>query len=167
MELKKKTSLEKSEDVKDTLNWKLTRIQEANMPMESGIADYIALAIQNLEHEIEYIKEIEGNYKEKREEISKQIEQIKIEGANFFNDVGIVKVDGVICSSITLTKQKDSITTETSKKVFKTSLSQAEIEELLLGLGKAEIVTVIEEKTSKAIPAKLKINKRKSNVPKS
>lgn len=161
MKLIKKTSLEVSENVEDTLTWKLQKIEEAKLPTESGIADYIALAIQNLENEVDYIKSIEIDYKEQRETIKEQIEAIKVQGAKFFNDAGIVKVEGVICSSITLTKGKEEATTETTKKVFTPLISNAEIEELLIGLGKAEMKTVTETKTSKFIPQKLTVNPKK------
>jgi hypothetical protein len=157
----KKTSLEKSDNIEDTLKWKLKTIGEKNLPTESGIADYIALGIKNLEKEVEYIKSIEADYKKEREVIVKQIEAIKIDGAKFFQDAGIVKIEGVICSSITLTKQKVSETIEKVEKVFTPLITSIEIEELLLGLGKAEMKKVTTSKTSNAIPAKLAINKRK------
>ncbi|MCK4500165.1 hypothetical protein KAU11_06680 [Candidatus Babeliales bacterium] len=167
MKLIKKTSLESSEDVADTLTWKLQKIEEAKLPTESGIADYIALAIQNLNKEIEYIKSIEAEYKEQSDALKEQIEAIKVQGAKFFNDAGIVKIEGVICSSITLTKGKEIETTETIKKVFTPLISKAEIEELLIGLGKAEMKTITESKTSNFVPQKLTINSRKKNAPKS
>jgi len=154
----KKTSLENSMDIEDTLKWKLQRIEENNLPTESGIADYIALTVKNLEHEIEYIKTIEAEYAIDRKEKVQQIEAIKVEGAKFFEGAGIVKIEGIRCSSITVTKQKDAETTETTKKVFTPLISQADIEELLLGLGKAEMKTVTISKTSNFIPAKLRIN---------
>lgn len=160
MKLMKKTSLEVSEDVEDTLTWKLQKIEEAKLPTESGIADYIALAIQNLENEVEYIKSIEADYKSQKAYLNSQIEVIKVQGAKFFNDAGIVKVEGVICSSITLTKGKETETTETTKKVFTPLISKAEIEELLIGLGKAEMKTITESKTSNFVPQKLTINPR-------
>ncbi len=157
----KKTSLEVSENVEDTLIWKLQRIEEAKLPTESGIADYIALAIQNLENEVDYIKSVETDYKEQREAIKEQIEAIKVQGAKFFNDAGIVKVEGVICSSITLTKGKEEVTTETTKKVFTPLITNAEIEELLIGLGKAEMKPVTETKITNFIPQKLTVNPKK------
>lgn len=163
MLLTKKTSLQTSDDIGDTLNWKLKIIMENKMPTESGIADYISLAIENLEREIKYIESVETDYKTQKKYLSEQIKSIKIEGAEFFQNNGIIKVEGIVCSSITIVDQKDAETTTSSKKVFTPLISPAEIEELLIGLGKAEMKTISTDNTSNFIPAKLRVNKRKAD----
>ena len=155
------TNLESSNNVADTLNWKLEALAKENLPTDTGIADYIAFAVENLEKKIDYIKQIEEQIKKEKNAVKEQIERIKVEGAKFFNDNGIVKIEGVICSSITVTKGKEEEVKVETVKEFVPLISQAEIEELLIGLGKAEIRTVQKEKVQKAIPPKLRINKRK------
>lgn len=159
MKLTKKTSLEKSLDIKDTLEWKTKTIEDSGLPMESGIADYISFAVDNLESELKYIETIQDQMSEKKNSIKEQIKSIKIEGAKFLIESGIDKIEGTICSSITITSEKQEVTTETTKKVFNALISNAEIAELLIGLGKAEMRTQVTSKTSDFIPAKLRINK--------
>ncbi len=154
-------NLEASTNVADTLNWKLETLARENLPTDTGIADYIAFAIENLEKKADYIKQIEEQLKKEKNAIKEQIERIKVEGAKFFNDNGIVKIEGVICSSITVTPGREEEVKVEKVKEFVPLISQAEIEELLIGLGKAEIRTIEKEKVQKAIPPKLRINKRK------
>jgi len=160
--VKHHTSLEKSTSVEDTLNWKLVELSKENKPTDTGIADYIAFAVKNLEQQVKYIGDMEKEIKEKKKAINDQIDKIKIEGAKFFENNGIVRIDGVVCSSITVIPAKQESVKAEKVQEFIPLISQAEIEELLIGLGKAEMRTVEKEKTTKATPAKLKINKRTS-----
>lgn len=159
----KKTSLESSSDIVDTLNWKLQDINRSNVPAESAVADYIALAVDNLNKDIQYIKSVEKDYATQRKLKTKQIEEIKVKGAEFFISIGLVKLDGIKCSSITLTKGKESQTTADNKSIFYPLISELEIEELLIELGKAEMRIVTEKKITKEIPIKLRINKYNEN----
>lgn len=161
MQMTKKTSLEVSKDIKDTLDWKIKTIEAKKLPTETAIADYIALGIQNLDNKLEYIKNTKAELDKDAKTIKNQIEHIKIEGAKFLKDAGIEKLDGLICSSITLTNEKKETEEYTKKLVFTPLISQAEIEELLIGLGKAEMREVVETKTTNYIPPKLKINPRR------
>ncbi len=159
--VKHHTSLEKSNSVEDTLNWKLVELSKENKPTDTGIADYIAFAVQNLEQQVTYIGDMEKEIKEQKKAIKEQIDKIKIEGAKFFENNGIVRIDGIVCSSITVLPAKQGSVEVEKVQEFVPLVSQAEIEELLIGLGKAEMQTVEKEKTIKPTPAKLKINTRR------
>ena len=160
----KKTTLEASDDIKNTLQWKVDTLQSKGMQTGSGIADYIANAVNNIENEIDYISSMEQEYKQRKKELKEQAEKIKTVGAEFFQEMGVVKIEGINCSSITVTKGKDEKVETHNEKVFTPLISQAEIEELLIGLGKAEMQTQTIEKKSKHIPPKLRINKRQNKA---
>jgi len=164
MELIKKTSLEQSDNVADTLKWKLDIIKHDGLPVESGLADYIALATDNLERELAYLNDVKKQITDREKQLKEQSEAIKIDGAKFLKSMDVDKIEGAICSSVSVTKAKDSVSTETSKEVLSYNESDEEIAEFLISLGKAQYVTVTETKTSNAIPAKLRINKRKTSA---
>jgi len=161
MQLTKKTSLEKTDDVADTLNWKVKTITKASLPIESGLADYIAFSVDNLQNEIDYLADLKKQISDKEKDLKSQIEYIKVEGAKFLTESGIERLDGNICSSVTIIAEKEAKDTEETKKVFTPLIPNEEIEELLIGLGKAELKNITTTKTSDFIPAKLKINKQK------
>ena len=161
MNLIKKTSLEQSEDVIDTLEWKIKTIEESKLPIESGLADYIALAVDNLDNELKYISSIEKQISDKKKWLKNQIEKIKIDGAKYISSLGIEKLEGVICSSVTISNEKPAKEEEVITKEFNLLISEAEMQELLIGLGKAEMKKVTITKTTNYIPAKLRINKPK------
>lgn len=161
----KHASLETSGDVVDTLFWKLQNLKEAGLPVDTSLADYIAFSSDNLEAQLAQLKAVKQEVAQREKAIKIQLDRIKEDGATFLLDNGLDRLDGVICSSVTVTKAKESVTTITESKEFVMNISQAELEELLIGLGKAEIKTVKTEKTSNNIPAKLKINKRKVITP--
>jgi len=162
MEILKPTNLETSSDITSTLNFKLQAISKRDLPVAVTLADYIALGVKNLEKKYRYVDDVIKTYQAEKEAIKGQIERVKIDGAKFLVENGIERLDGVVCSSITVTKEKPEIIEKTEKREFVPLVSEAEIEELLLSLGKAEIRSIIVEKTSKAIPAKLRINYKKS-----
>lgn len=161
MNLIKKTSLQDTVDVIDTLKWKVQTIEEKGLPVESGLADYVDLAISNLTNELNYIKDVKAQVSEREKSIKAQIESIKVDGAVFMQSLGCDKLEGVICSSVSVTKEREASEEETSSEVFTLLITEEEMQELLLALGKAEMKTVAETKTVKALPAKLKVNKRK------
>lgn len=161
----KHASLETSVDVVDTLEWKLHSLEEAGLPIDTSLADYIAFSCDNLEGQLEQLKAVKKELADREKSIKAQLGRIKEDGATFLLENGLERLDGVICSSVTVTKARESATTTTESREFVMNISQAELEELLIGLGKAEIKTVVSEKMSNAIPAKLKINKRKVITP--
>lgn len=161
----KHTSLEVSDNIADTLSWKIEAVKADGLPIDTSLADYIALATDNIEAQLEQLKAVKGEIGQREEALKSQIEHIKVDGATFLLENGLDRLDGVICSSVTVSEAKPSKTVTTETKEFVMNISQAELEELLIGLGKAEMKTVTKEKTTKAQPAKIRINKRKVIVP--
>lgn len=157
----KHSSLETTMDVKDTLKWKMESIRDQNLPIDTSLADYIAFSVDNLEAQKAQLKAVKVELSQREKALNDQIDNIKEDGAAFLLENGLNRLDGLICSSITVSKEKESSIRTTEKKEFVINITQAELEELLIALGKAEIKTVITEKKSNYIPAKLKINKRK------
>lgn len=157
----KHSSLETATDVGNCLTWKMEAIRADNLPVDTGLADYIAFSVGNLEGQLAQLKELKKQASERENELKRQIEHIKEDGATFLLGNGIDRLDGLICSSVTVTKAKAEKTELIDKKELVINISQDELEELLIGLGKAEYKTVKEEKVTKAQPAKLKINHRK------
>lgn len=162
MKLTKPTSLESSDNIADTLTWKIKRIEDDGLPIESGLADYVALAIGSLESRIDYIKMAQAQIAAEKKAIESQIKKIKNDGAAFFQDNGIEKVEGVFCSSVSVVSERLAKETTVTGKVFTPLIAPSEIEELLIGLGKAEMKTITTTKTSNHIPAALRITKRKT-----
>ena len=161
MQLLKPTSLENTSDVKDTLQWKLKDIESNKLPAESALADYLALAIENLEKKLEYVLYSKSIFDNEAKDIKKQIDFIKVESACFLRDQGIEKLIGVRCSSVSMTKERLASSNDVDEKVFYTSMSNIEIQEFLIDLGKAEMKTVTKTEKIDFIPAKMKINKKK------
>lgn len=164
MELIKKTSLESSEDVGDTLKWKVAALTDGGLSVENGLADYVALAVGNLESRLDYIKSSQKIIADEKKAIEKQIKIIKNDGATYFAGLGMDKAEGVFCSSVSVTPEKPASTITTTEKIFTPLITQSEIEELLIGLGKAEIKKVTTTKTSNYIAPALRINKRKAQA---
>lgn len=161
----KHSSLETSSDIQDTLEWKLENLKAENLPTDTGLADYIAFSIDSLDSQLQQLKAAKGEIKQREDAIKNQIEAIKVEGATFLLENGAQKLDGAICSSISVTKAKDETVTTTKTKKVKRLIGDAAINDLLLGMGMAEMEEVEEEKKTKAQPAKIRVNKRRIVVP--
>lgn len=149
----KRTSLSHSIDVRSTLEWKMQSLQENDLPVQEGIADYIGLALDEIALKENQLKQVKQEIAERQKELSEQKESIKSGSVSFFEQYGIEKLEGNIISSITIIKAKDAGT----KKVFKTELSKKEIEDFLIesGLG------FYEEEPTEATSASIRVNKRK------
>jgi len=157
----KHTSLETSDNVGDTLSWKIEAIKADKLPIDTSLADYIAFANDNLEAQLAQLKAVKTEIGQREKALKSQIEHIKVDGATFLLENGLERLDGVICSSVTVTEAKSEKITTTETKEFVMNITQAELEELLIGLGKAEMKTVTKEKVTEEQPAKIRINKRK------
>lgn len=155
------TNLETTSDVKDTLEWKIQAIEKDNLPIDTGLADYIALSIDNLDNQLAQIKFVKSELADREKDIKAQIEAIKVDGATFLLENGLEKLGGIFCSSVSVTKEKQSEVVTTEERQLKYNIPQNEIDELLVGLGKAEYETVVVEKKTNFIPAKIRVNKRK------
>lgn len=157
LSLKKHSSLERSPDVIDTLNWKLKALEDEERPLEEGIADYIGFSLDNLKQSISSKKFYIEELKKLIGEDEVQIENIKTEGVKFLEQMGVEKLQGHIISSVTISKGKEA--QEKSKKRLKYMVPVEEIEELLIILGKAEYETVTT--MSDPIPSKLRVIPRR------
>ena len=151
------TSLESSKDVIETLNWKLSAINEAGLPAQSGIADYISLALDNLDAQVKQLDYVMSEIKARKEVIKEQKAYIQEQSAQFILDMGIDKLEGAIYSSVTITKAKEPSTKE--KRTFMLLCSKDEMEAFLVESGLA--VYEVEQVEIPAEKAKIRVNKRK------
>ena len=153
MEVIKATSLETSPNIKETLQWKIAKLTEDDKNISNGLADYIYLADYNLQMQIDQLKQLKEDIKERESSIKHQIDAIKSEGAKFLLENGIDKLEGVLASSVTVTKGKPA----GSKKVFKLLVDKSESEMYLVDAGLA----VYESVDTPAKNDTIRINKRK------
>lgn len=153
MELIRPTSLETTDNVKECLTWKIARLTEEDKNISNSLADYLYLGVNNLEQQIEQLKQLEADIKERKTAINEQITAIKQDGAIFLLENGIERLDGVLASSVTVTKGKDAST----KTKFKLLVDKKEMEAYLVDAGLAVFESVEVPGTKDT----LRINKRK------
>lgn len=162
MIIEKGTSLEIVEnDTKQTLDWKLKQLQDKNLPIESGLADYIEFGMSNIRSKIEQLT----NYKDSIiEEINnlKKFELSTSENiADWITKQGIEKLKGIQCSSITINKGSQVKEEKIKKLEFRTKLSQLDIEDFLIKNGLGEYVEVETIKITPQTKDKIKINSKR------
>ena len=162
MELVKRTSLEKVDTtIKETLNWKLEQLKSKNLPVESGLADYIAFGVENIDNDISqidnYIKQLQAEKKAKTTHKAKVLEEV----AYWLPGQGLAKINGVVVSSITITKGLEATETKSTNKVFENYLSEEETHQLLIDTGNGCLRDVETVETTKATQDKIKINKKR------
>ena len=153
MDLMKPTSLETSTDIQSTLDWKINTLIEQDKNVSNGLADYIGICLSNLDAQLSQLDEVTKEITARKSDLKAQITSIKQEAAYFLGEQGIDKLEGVLTSSVTITKGKS----ETTKKVFKLLVPKKESEEFLVdsGLAVYESVAVPETKDT------IRVNKRK------
>ncbi len=149
----KRTSLSTTDDVLNTLEYKMNSLQEQNLPLQEGLSDYIGLSLNEIEAQLLQLKSVKQEVSEREKTLKSHATQIKEDGAEFLKQYGIEKISGNIVSSITITKGKPV----GIKHVFKTGLSKKDIETIIIdaGLGYMEATETPATKDS------LRINKRK------
>lgn len=162
MELAKRTSLEKVDTtIKETLDWKLEQLKSKNLPVESGLADYIAFGVENIDNDISqidnYIKQLQAEKKAKATHKTKVLEEV----AEWLQGQGLAKINGVIVSSITINKGLEATETKSTNKVFENYLSEEETHQLLIDTGNGCLRDVETIETTKATQDKIKINKKR------
>jgi len=172
MDLIKKTSLQSvDQETKDTLNWKLEQLKAKDLPIESGLADYIAFGMEGIENDIAQLT----NYKALIESQIKQAKanqaKVKIECAEWLEGQGLDKLNGLNVSSITITKAKDASVSGkdiecylycSNGEEFDIKTADAElIESLLLASGDIESGIIYESTAINAKPAQIKVNKKR------
>ncbi len=152
-----RTSLSHTNDIIGTLEWKIKVLTDSELPVQEGLADYIGLSIEEIEMQERQLKELKAQLSAREKELKEQKQNILQDGAKFFEQYGIDRMDGNMVSSVTITKGKDA----TTKQKFVTNLTSKEKEALIYdaGFGHYEDVEV------EALKPRLKINKRKIIVP--
>lgn len=163
MNLVKKTSLQNPDmDTKETLDWKLQQLTAKNIPMESGMADYIAFGMEGIDNDIaqltNYKALIEAQIKQAKENQSK----VKIECAEWLGAQGLDKIEGLKVSSITVTKAVECTTNQTfTTKFVDTFDTEEEYQNFLIGHGKGKFVREEHSKLIPAKPAQIKVNQKR------
>lgn len=165
MQLNKQTSLEVIEnDTKETLSWKLKQLEDNNLPIESGIADYINFGLSNIDIKIYQLKNYKTLLDDEIKSLNAYKDTVKEEIAEWFNDNGIDKLKGLECSSITIAKgseAKEEIVT-TKKIVYDFSLVEyKDLEDFLIRNGFAHYEYKEEIKIIPETKDKIKINKKR------
>ncbi len=153
MELTKRTSLETTTDVNETIEWKIDTLKEKSLPVPEGIADYVSFALQNLQGQLDQLKAVKAEIKDRESALKAQTERIKTGVAEWLTDNGLDKLEGNIVSSITINKPGEA----TVKQVFKTNLTKKEQEQLIIDAG----FGYYETNEVEAKPASIRVNKRK------
>ena len=163
MKLTKHTSLETSTEITDTLQWKLDNIGDKDK--EAVLADYIALAVDNLTNKKDYLKSLGNEIRAETKRIDRQILSIKQGAGEFLLDNGIVKLSGGYVSSITVSYPKEATVTKTTTEKIVVTATKEQVNEALIALGFAEVKQIETEKAIEAKPATIRINKRKIAIP--
>ncbi len=153
MELIKPTSLETSTDINSTLDWKINSLIEQDKNVSNGLADYFGIGLGNLDSQLAQLDEVTKEINSRKNDLKAQITAIKQEGAYFLESQGIDKLEGVLTSSVTITKGKP----KSIKTQFKLLADKKAVEAYLVDAGLAvyESAEVAETKDV------LRINKRK------
>ena len=152
-----RTTLSTTTDVVNTLEYKMKSLEEGGLPIKEGLADYMALSIDEIESQLLQLKAVKAEIAERENALKTQSEYIKVECVKFLENYGIEKLEGNIISSVSIQKGKEAGT----KKVFHTDLSKKEIEEMVISAGLGYYETVETEATE----PKLKVNKRRVITP--
>ena len=150
-EVQKHTSLEMAiadgKTVAEVLDWKVQEATEKGLPIEATVADYIALAIDNIDRQIEALEAYERNIKEAKALLKANRDLTKQDVYDWMQGNGIDKLSGLCVSSISLKNEDVSIT-----KKFVLDVSNDELIERNLAHNDEVINT---------IPRTIRINKRK------
>lgn len=150
------TNLERTKDVINTLGLKLKTLEEAGLPLQSGIADYIGMAELNIKAQKEQLKAVENEIKLRKKQLDEQLTNIKTGSAKFLEEMGVDRLEGNIVSSVTLVPESP----KTAKKRFKLIVPKKETEEFLVSSGLA----VWEDYEADGRPAMIRVNRRKAGT---
>lgn len=150
-EVQKHTSLEmaisEGKTVAEVLDWKVQEATEKGLPIEATVADYIALAIDNVDKQIEHLEAYEKSIKEAKAILKSNLSLIKSDVYDWIKNNGIDKLTGLCVSSISL---KDEGVSITSKVIIDVTNDE------LLERNLAHVEEVI-----KPIARTIRINKKK------
>jgi len=135
------------DEVGAVLEYKAQELQEKDLPVEAGLADYIAFGLQNVEDEIEKLKAYKKAIDEKIKDMQEQKTQVSEKIAEWLEGNGIDKLKGTFVSSVTIKSE--------NKNIRKKFILDADRETLVeAGFAHYEDVEVV-------TPKQVKINKKR------
>jgi hypothetical protein len=135
------------DEVGAVLEYKTQELQEKGLPIEQGLADYIAFGLQNIDDEIEKLKNYKKAIDEKIKEMQEQKTQVSERVAEWLESNGIDKLKGTYVSSVTIKPES-----ERKSKKFVLDVDK----EALVKLGVAHYEEVVTP-----TPKQVKINKKR------
>ena len=148
--IKTKLEIMPKEEIPAILDAKIEEYKEKNLPVEQGLSDYIARSMQNIDSEIEKLKNYKKLIDERIKEFQVKKSEISEKIANYLeNNLGVDKLKGLEVSSIT-------VKPESERDVKKFVLDASRDELIEKGLAHYEITKTIN-------PKQIKINKRRGN----
>ena len=153
----KRTSLSTSDDVENTLEYKVQSLLAENLPVQEGIADYISLSLSELAMQRLQLKAVKAEIAERDKALAEQEKRIKEGAAEFLIAQGADKIMGTVVSSITVSKGK----AETNKLKFTLLVDKKAADAYLVDAGMA----VFENIEVPATKPTIRVNKRKVHVP--
>jgi len=152
--IKTKLEVVPREEIPAILDAKIEEYKEKNLPIEQGLADYIAKGMQNIDDEIEKLKNYKKLIDEQIKEFQVRKSEISEEIANYLeNNLGVDKLKGLEVSSITIKPESES-----KRKKLVYDIDKKILEKKLVELGFAHY-----EEEIKIAPKQVKINKRRKN----
>jgi len=142
------------DEINSLLESKIKEYEEKNLPVEQSLADYIATGMQNIDDEIERLKNYKKMIDEKIKEYQLRKFEISEKVAEYLENVlGVDKLNGLAVSSITIKPKSES-----KRKKLVYDIDKKILEEKLVALGFAHY-----EEEVKINPKQIKINKRRKN----
>lgn len=162
MIIKKETSLEiQSQDTKETLNWKLEQLTNNNLPVEQGMADYIYFGVSNIDAKIKQLKAYKDEILKEVKNLEEYKSTVSEDIAEWIQNQGIDKLNGLECSSITINKGSEE-KEETSESVkFVLDVDNERMEKFLVENGLAHYEKVTTTKVTLATKDKIRINTKR------
>lgn len=150
-EVQKHTSLEMAiengKTVAEVLDWKVQDATEKGLPIEATVADYIALAIDNIDRQIERLDAYKKSIKEAKAILKSNRDLTKADIYDWLKGNGIDKLTGLCVSSISLKDEGVSITNKVIVDVSNDELLERNLAHM--------------EEVIKPIARTIRINKKK------
>ena len=163
----KTTALEiiSNENISATLTYKAEMLKAKNLPVENGLADYIALGVQNIDNKVAEYKNYKRMIDDEIKQLNEHKDNISKESAKWMQEQGMDKLNGAIVSSVTITKGKEAETKVNEKVVFSMNgIQYTDLETLtneLVGNGIGVFEVLKTESQIEATEDKIRINKKK------